>query len=272
MIKDMNVNFISRFFDKSLLDKISDISSILVSFSGGVDSSVVLTLFSKLIPVENICAVTFDSFLNFSGERDRGAQMCCNLGVKQVFVKGPELHDERVMTNQDNRCAVCKELRILKLLELKENMGFELVSDGTNGDDLKDSTRLGNEILARYPVFSPLAEAALTKTQVRLVAKEFEIPWWNESATACLATRFPKGYRLDPERSVAVGDAELALKRAGFKVRLRSINNAVCLELEGQNSAFIEIDRDAIKKILDPFGFDRIMVDIDGYKTGRSWP
>lgn len=269
MIKDVNSNFISRFFDKTLLDKISNIPSVLISFSGGVDSSVVLSVFSKLIPVENICAATFDSFLNFSGERKRGAQMCRDLGIKQVFLEGPELGDERVMTNQKNRCAVCKELRVLKLLELKEKMGFEVVADGTNGDDLKDSTRLGNEILARYPIFSPLAEGELTKRQVRLLARELEISWWNESATACLATRFPIGNRLDPERAIAVGDAELALKRAGLRVRLRAIDNAVCLELEDQNTP---VDRKTIKEILDPFGFDRIMVDIDGYKTGRSWP
>lgn len=260
------------FFPFEVADRLLKLSSVLVSFSGGVDSSAILALLAGIMPDGTVHSVLFDSFLHPEREKGRAVSLCRDLGVDLRVIPGPELSDDRVMGNLEGRCAFCKELRICEILRLKEEMGIEAIVDGTNHDDLQDPTRLGNSVLNRYPVFSPLAEAGLSKRRVRELAKALDIPWWNETATACMATRFPLGTALRADEAKRAFDAEECLKELGLEVRVRVWNDSICLELFPYRDETMVAFREPIVKGLKSLGFRRIMVDLEGYSTGRTWP
>ncbi len=260
-----------KYFSQELLSRISRMGSVAVSFSGGVDSSVVLVAMVSLLGKSSVIAYTFNSVLHVKDEIVRGSDLCSELGVEQITLEGPEQADPVVMNNHYNRCEICKRLR-LKLLRSVCPSSHTLI-DGTNWDDVKDPTRLGNRVISELGIFSPLAEARLAKSSVREMARDMGIPWWNEPATACLATRFPRDEALDPFEMSRVAEAEGALKEAGFNVRLRALNGGVvCLEFSPDELDVMLIQRMALLQILSPYGFHRAMVDLEGYRTGRVWP
>lgn len=262
---------IEGYFSPELLSRISSMGYIAVSFSGGVDSSVVLVAMAAILGASRVIAYTFNSVLHVKKEIIRGAELCSSLGVEQVVIDGPEQMDPRVMKNTENRCEVCKRLRLNLLLSICPSS--HVLTDGTNGDDFRDPTRLGNNAIRELDIFSPLAEAGLTKSSVRDMARAMGIPWWNEPATACLATRFPKGDVLDPSEMSRVSEAEEALKAAGFRVRLRAIKGGVvCIEFPPDGSDEMLLQKRNLLHVLSPYGFHRTMVDLDGYRTGRVWP
>ncbi len=270
MIK-VDSEILSDYFSQELSSRISRMGSVAVSFSGGVDSSVVLVAMVSLLGKSSVTAYTFHSVLHVKDEIVRGSDLCSELGVEQIILDGPEQGDPVVMENHHNRCEICKRLR-LKLLCSVCPSSLRLV-DGTNWDDVQDPTRLGNRAISEFDIFSPLAKARLTKSSVREMARDMGIPWWNEPATACLATRFPKNEALDPFEMFRVAEAEGALKEAGFNVRLRALKGGVvCLEFPPDESDVILIQRRALLQILSPYGFHRTMVDLEGYRTGRVWP
>lgn len=262
---------ILEWFPKSTANRILNLKRVLLSLSGGVDSSVMLALLAGVVPKSGMNALIFRSFLQYPGELDRAAELCRELKVPVAIVEGPELSDERVLNNDARRCEYCKSARVL-LLDKKAAELDAVIVDGTNADDIKDVTRLGNRVLERCRnVFSPFADGGIVKTRIREIGAALALPWAYEPATACLATRFPQNYTLNAEQCLRGARAEAALKAAGFNVRLRICGNSVCLELPPDNSDVVSLPRTTIKNILSPFAFDRIMVDLDGYKTGRKW-
>ncbi|SMG46098.1 adenine nucleotide alpha-hydrolase family protein [Dethiosulfovibrio salsuginis] len=264
-------NLVSAYFPPDIISKISRCKSVAVSFSGGVDSSVVLISMISILGASKVRAYTFRSSLHLKQELERGMELCSDLGVRQIVIPGPEQEDIRVMENHLDRCAVCKRLRLEHLIGVCGD--DSVLVDGTNYDDLKDPTRLGNRVISELGIFSPLAEAKMTKAMVREMAKKQGLPWWNESATACLATRFPRGERLDSFEMDRVAWAEIALKDNGFDVRLRALKGGViCMEFPPQKEEILTLPSGALLEILKPFGFHRIMVDLEGYKVGRIWP
>ncbi|PIE54555.1 MAG: potassium ABC transporter ATPase [Dethiosulfovibrio peptidovorans] len=271
-MKPGNKTILRQFFPESIASQILELSSATVSLSGGVDSSAVLALLAGVMPQGSLRAVIFDSFLHPQEERERAEILSRALDVPYILITGPEMSAPLVVSNHEDRCAICKELRIQALIHFCETEGIATLVDGTNADDLRDPTRAGNRVLARYPVFSPLALAGLSKAGVRALARELEIPWWNSSATACLATRFPVGSELDPQEAQKVGNAERDLQNAGFDVRLRAWAGAVCLEFPPEIGETQIVPRGRILEILSPYDFHRIMVDLEGYRTGRVWP
>lgn len=268
---NVGVEVLSGYFSPEFSSRISLIDSVAVSFSGGVDSSAVLVGMVSLLGRSRVMAYTFRSVLHIKEEIIRGSELCSDLGVEQIILDGPEQKDPAVMENRHNRCEVCKRLR-LDLLRSVCPSSHALV-DGTNWDDVRDPSRLGNKVISELGIFSPLAEARLTKNSVRDMARDMGIPWWNEPATACLATRFPKDENLDSIEMSRVAEAEGALKGAGFNVRLRALKGGVvCLEFPPDESDVMLLQRRALLQALSPYGFHRTMVDIEGYRTGRAWP
>lgn len=269
-MRTVGLDVLSRYFPEDLLVRISRIDSVGVSFSGGVDSSVVLVAMASILGSSRVTAYTFRSVLHMEEELKRGADLCSRLGIKHIIAPGPEQQDDRVMENHHDRCAVCKRLRLELLIS---TMGESVAVDGTNYDDLEDGTRLGNRVIAELGIFSPLAEARLRKPSVREMAKEMDLPWWNEAATACLATRFPRDQRLDDREMFRVAKAEQALKDNGFNVRLRALKGGVvCLEFPPEKGDKMIVPSRVLLEILKPFDFHRVMVDLEGYKVGRIWP
>lgn len=270
MIKT-DVEVLSRYFSPDLLSKISRLNSVALSFSGGVDSSAVLVAMVSTLGPSKVTAYTFSSVLHVKDEMIRGTDLCSKLGVKQIVIQGPEQEDPRVMENHQDRCGICKRLRLELLRSICPPEA--VLTDGTNGDDLMDRTRLGNKVILEFGIFSPLAEAGLSKKDVREMSKEMGIEWWNEPATACLATRFSRNQRLDPSEMAKVAGAERALRDVGFNVRIRALKEgAICLEFPPEQGEIITVPRKTLLDALEPYDFHRVMVDLEGYQVGRPWP
>lgn len=264
---------LTRWFPPQVIDVIRDTTSCAVSFSGGVDSSVVLAVAARIMGPEKIHAVTFSSWFHPEWELARAKAFAERTGVIHTVLPGPELKVPEVIRNHPERCAHCKKARMDRLMEYSMDRSLERIFEGSNADDLKDPTRLGTRILKGLDrVYSPLAEAGLTKKEVRELARELDIPWWDESATACLATRFPLSEKLDQEKLKTVGDLEEDIRVEGFpQVRLRVFRDLVCLEIPEEQMDMALAKRQFLISLIRKEGFSRVVLDLHGYSSGRKW-
>jgi uncharacterized protein len=264
---------LNRWFPSRVIDVIRNTSSCAVSFSGGVDSSVVLAVAARIMGPGKIHAVTFSSWFHPEQELERAKIFAEGLGVIHAVLPGPELNVPEVTRNHPERCAYCKKARIEGLMEYSEDHSLERIFEGSNSDDLKDPTRLGTRILQGLEkVYSPLAEAGLTKRVVRELARALDIPWWNESATACLATRFPICEELAEEKLKTVGNLEKDIRAEGFpQVRLRVFRDLACLEIPQEQMDMALAKRQLLVSLIGKEGFSRVVLDLQGYSSGRKW-
>jgi len=260
---------IRQFMPDNIMRSLKDISSCVISFSGGIDSSLLVLLMAELIPPENIHAVTFSSWLHFRNELERTEKFCSELGVRHCFLPGPELEIPEVLRNEPHRCALCKEARIGSLLRYAEKHSIEIVLEGSNSDDLKDPSRLGTKLLDKYPgIRSPLAEAGLKKDTVRKMSRDLGISWWNDNASACLATRFPFYTPLEEKKLLQTAALESALRQMGMPgVRLRVSGTDARIEVEPDLLEKAFQLRDSITAVLKDGGFSRISLDLEGYRS-----
>jgi uncharacterized protein len=264
---------LNRWLPSGVIGTIRDTSSCAVSFSGGVDSSAVLAIAARIMGPERIHAVTFSSWFHPERELERAKTFAEGLGVTHTVLPGPELKLPEVIRNHPERCAHCKKARIDRLMEYIEDHSLERIFEGSNADDLKDPTRLGTRILKDLDRgYSPLAEAGLTKRAVRELARALDIPWWNESATACLATRFPLCEELAEEKLKTVGELEEDIRAQGFpQVRLRVFRDLACLEIPEEQMDMALAKRQFLVSLIRKEGFSRVVLDLDGYSSGRKW-
>ncbi len=264
---------LTKWFSPEVMDQLRSTESCVVSFSGGVDSAVVLKVISHLIGPEKVHAVTFSSWLHLKKEMDRTVGFTNQIGARHVIIKGPELSLKGVVCNHPDRCALCKEARIKELLRYAREHSLEKIYEGSNLDDLGDPTRLGTKLLKKYPrIYSPLAEAGLNKRNVRELAEEMEIAWWEEEATACLATRFPPFEKLEEEKLQIVGAMEDMIRENGFpQIRIRVYRDLACIEVPEKNIAQAIEKKEILVSLLQENGFSRIVLDLEGYSGGRSW-
>lgn len=270
-MKKASVEVLQRWFTPSVAERLLNLDRVVLSLSGGVDSSVMLLVLAGIMKPQALKALMFRSFLHFAEEQTRAAELCHHLGIPLVEMPGPELDNPELMQNVPSRCALCKEAR-LEIISQYAKAWDALVIDGTNSDDVKDPTRLGNQVLARCEgLWSPLVESGFSKAQVRALGRELGLPWADEAATACLATRFPPGALLTEGTCRSAGEAEQALKTAGFDVRVRVWRQTICLEFPPEKGDEMRLARRKIVEILKPLGYQRIMVDLEGYQTGRTW-
>jgi len=260
---------IRQYMPDNIISFLKDISSCVISFSGGIDSSLLVLVMAELIPSENVHAVTFSSWLHFRNELERTEKFCSELGVKHCFLPGPELEIPEVLRNEPRRCALCKEARIRSLLSYAEKQSIEIVLEGSNSDDLRDPSRLGTKLLDKYPgIRSPLAEAGLKKDTIRKMSRDMGISWWNDNASACLATRFPFSTTLEEKKLLQTAALETALRKMGLPgVRLRVSGNDARIEVEPDLLEKAFQLRDSITEILKDGGFSRISLDLEGYRS-----
>jgi uncharacterized protein len=254
--------------------------SALVAFSGGVDSTLALKLVAdELGPREEpeapadkpgVLAVTARSSVLPAEEMASAVALAREFGVAHEFLDTEALNAANWYgSNPPERCYICKKGFFSRLAESATARGFACVVDGENADDLKATDRPGRRAAIECGVRSPLAEAGLTKADVRAISRELGLPTWDRPANACLATRFPHGGALTPERLAAVGRAESALRALGFRqLRVRVHGDIARLELEPGAIAEAATRAAEIARILTENGFRHAALDLDGYRTG----
>jgi uncharacterized protein len=248
---------------------LSSQTSVLVCFSGGVDSSYLLAEAVRALGPERAHAFTAVSASLDPSERAHASQIAASLGAPHALVDTHELDDARYTTNPKNRCYFCKTEVYGAARRFATERGFAVVVDGFNLDDRGDH-RPGRKAAKELGVRSPLDDHAFTKADIRAAAHALGLPVWDKPALACLSSRFPYGTEITAARLAQVAAAERALRALDFRVvRVRWFGEEASLEV-GQDELPRARDLfDEIESALRATGFHTVHLDPNGYRQGR---
>ena len=250
--------------------------NIVVAYSGGVDSSIVLRLALEAAAATGaaVYAVTARTSLHPAGEWQEAKRTAEELGAVHRIVDVDELREAGIEYNPVDRCYLCKKAIFGKvknavLAELSE-AEKTIFLDGTNADDLNEY-RPGLKALAELGIVSPLAEAGLRKAAVRQLAEEFGMSAAKKPSAPCLATRIPYGRKLDYELLRRIDDGEQYIRSRGYyNVRLRCHDDIVRLEVDTDELPRLAQpeERKAVTEYLKSLGFRYITLDLEGFRSG----
>ena len=243
--------------------------SLLVAFSGGLDSSLLVKVAHDALG-DRALAVTALSPTYPSKECEAARALAHELGVRLEQIETGELEIAGFADNPPERCYFCKSELFGQLQEIARREGIAHVADGTNADDTGDY-RPGMQAACELGVVSPLLEAGLTKDDIRALSKRLGLPTWDKPAAACLASRFPYGEQITSEKLAMVEEAENYLKELGFRqVRVRHHGGIARIEVtpaEIERLASTAV-RDEVVHKLEAIGYHYVTVDCRGYRTG----
>lgn len=254
---------------QNLVDIIGEMGSLLVAYSGGVDSTLLLQV-AKDVLGDRVMAATAKSPTYPEREYEQGRAMASKLGVKHLTVTTEELAHPEFFQNPPNRCYHCKRELFAKLRQLAYQQGLNWVVDGTNCDDLKDF-RPGMKAALEMAIRSPLKEAGLTKREIRSLSKRMGLPTWNKPSLACLASRFPYGDRITLNGLQMVAEAEDYLHGLGLEqVRVRHHNSVARIEVHlKEMGRFYQAElRHQVVERLKLIGYTYVTLDLQGYRSG----
>lgn len=243
---------------------------VMVAFSGGVDSSLLLKLCCEAAgeTKRQVYGVTIQTKLHPVGELEEAEKICKEIGAKHKVIVIDELKEAGIMNNPPERCYLCKKLLFQRMLEEAEELGIMTILEGTNEDDLH-VYRPGIRALKELKIISPLAESGMTKAEVRTLAAEYGLSVSGKPSMPCLATRFPYGTELTYEKMAQVEKGEVYLKKFGLhNVRLRVHDTIARIEVDEEDSPAVMKNKKEITAYLKSLGYVYITLDLEGFRSG----
>ena len=262
--------------DQALLHKhpalrriLEDIPSLIVAYSGGVDSAYLACVATDVLGSRALC-VTADSPSYPDRHRQLALSLAASFGLNHEVIHTAELERPEYRANPANRCYYCKHELYTHLAAIARERGIAMIVDGSNADDRGDY-RPGRQAAREFGVRSPLDEAGLTKSEIRELSRRAGIPTWDEPASACLSSRIPYFTEVTDEKLRTIERAEAVLRDLGFRVFRVRHHDAI---------ARIELGRDEIPRALEPdiadtidrelraLGYQHVAIDLRGYRLG----
>ena len=247
---------------------------VLVAFSGGVDSSVVAAIAHDALG-EDAVACTARSETLPAEELDDARRVAEEVGIRHEEVAFSELDSEQFVQNDEQRCYHCRSMRLGAMFDRARELEIPVVCDGTNASDPGEGHRPGLQAVEELDAYSPLLEHDITKSEVREIAREYDLSVAEKPSMACLSSRIPTGLEVTESRLDRIERAERLLRAWGFEqFRVR----------DHDGLARIEVGEDELETALDPafaraardhltdIGFDHVTLDLDGYRTGSVSP
>ncbi len=250
--------------------QLGGLPALAVAFSGGVDSSLLLAAAVDVLG-QRVVALTADSVLHPSREIQAAVAIAGRLNVRQRIIRTDEMDDPDFRANTRDRCYICKKMIFSRLMSEAVAMGIDRMAHGVNMDDF-DDYRPGLRAASEMEILAPLADARLTKAEIRLLARERGLPNWNRPAMACLASRIPYGTELSPLLLARVEAAENLVADMGFLGgRVRCHGDVARIELAGPDDmarALADHHRRRLVEGLQSIGFRYVALDMEGYRQG----
>ncbi len=237
---------------------------LMVAFSGGVDSALLLKVASQVLG-SRVVAVTAVSPLRHRREVEEAEALAKEMGVRLLKLQTDELSDPAFRNNPPERCYLCKKALFLRVLRVASEEGIREVAEGSNLDDLQGD-RPGMQALRELGIRSPLLEVGLKKAEIRVLAKELGLRIWNKPPESCLATRVPFGIPLDEDLLRRIGRAEEDLRASGLNlVRVRYRAEGAVVEVGRSERDLAEGRRGIIGGALERWGLGPLL-RIEVYK------
>jgi pyridinium-3,5-biscarboxylic acid mononucleotide sulfurtransferase len=255
---------------KKLKEIFKAMGRVLVAFSGGADSTLLLKVAQDTLGNENVLAVTALSPLYPERELSGVKRLIQTLGAKHLLIESNELEIPGFSKNPPNRCYYCKSKLFEELLSIAKEEAIPFIVEGSTLDDDQDH-RPGRMAVQELGIRSPLKEASFTKTEVRELSKGLGLLTWDKPSFACLASRFPYGEDITEEGLRMVDEAEDFLFGLGFKqVRVRHYGDLARIEILKEEMARL-MDGSLREKVvghLKEIGYRYITLDLQGFRSG----